>query len=82
MGNYPVISVTLKSMKQATYEEAFYCLKEEIAREYRRHDKILDSLDQEEEREKFRRFAAWKAQPEEYLGGLALFVRMPFPGLW
>ena len=70
MGNYPVISVTLKSMKQATYEEAFYCLKEEIAREYRRHDKILDSLDQEEEREKFRRFAAWKAQPEEYLGAL------------
>ncbi|WP_330396712.1 AAA family ATPase [Blautia sp. An81] len=51
MGRYPVISVTLKSMKQATYEEAFYCLKEEIAREYRRHDKILDSLDQEEDRE-------------------------------
>ena len=70
MGKYPVISVTLKSMKQATYEEAFYCLKEEIAREYRRHDKILDSLDQEEDREKFRRFVVWKAQPEEYLGAL------------
>ena len=70
MGKYPVISVTLKSMKQATYEEAFYCLKEEIAREYRRHEKILDSLDQEEDREKFRRFAVWKAQPEEYLGAL------------
>ena len=70
MGKYPVISVTLKSMKQATYEEAFYCLKEEIAREYRRHEKILDSLDQEEDREKFRRFVVWKAQPEEYLGAL------------
>ena len=38
MGKYPIISLTLKSMKQATYEEAFYCLKEEIAREYRRHE--------------------------------------------
>ena len=70
MGKYPVISVTLKSMKQATYEESFYCLKEEIAREYLRHEKILDSLDQEEDREKFRRFVVWKAQPEEYLGAL------------
>ena len=70
MGKYPVISVTLKSMKQATYQDAFYCLKEEIAREYRRHDKILESINYEEGREKFLRFVTWKAQPEEYLGAL------------
>ena len=70
MGKYPIISLTLKSMKQATYEEAFYCLKEEIAREYRRHDKILEFLEYEEDREKFLRFATWKARSEEYLGAL------------
>ena len=32
MGRYPVISISLKSMKQADYGKAFYCLKEEIAR--------------------------------------------------
>ena len=33
-GQYPVISLSLKSMKQADYESAFHCLKEEIAREF------------------------------------------------
>ena len=69
-GKYPVISVTLKSMKQATYEDAFYCLKEEISAEYRRHDRILSSLPYEADREKYLRIIERRAQPEEYLGAL------------
>ena len=44
MGQFPVISLTLKSMKQASYKNAFYSFREEISREYRRHDKILAEL--------------------------------------
>ena len=69
-GKYPVISITLKSMKQATYEDAFYCLKEEIASEYRRHDRIMPDLPYEADQEKFLRIIERKAQPEEYLGAL------------
>lgn len=39
-GQYPVISLSLKSMKQASYESAFYCLKEDISREFKRHCKL------------------------------------------
>ena len=70
MGKYPVIMLTLKSMKQATYNNAFYCLKEEISREYKMHDRILRKLDYGTDREKYLRFIEMKAEPEEYLGAL------------
>lgn len=37
MGKYPVISITLKSTKQPTFESAFDKLKKEISEEFRRH---------------------------------------------
>ena len=37
MGKYPVISITLKSMKQYSYESAFEMLKEVVGEEYKRH---------------------------------------------
>lgn len=43
MGQYPVISVSLKSMKQPTYEAAFERFRSLIAREFERHDYILSS---------------------------------------
>ncbi len=70
MGNYPVIMLTLKSMKQATYDNAFYCLKEEISREYKVHDQILEKLNYNTDKEKFLRFIERTAEPEEYLGAL------------
>lgn len=77
-GKYPVISVTLKSMKQATYEDAFYCLKEEIATKYRRHDRIMSSLPYEADREKYLRIIERRAQPEEYLGALKFLAECIF----
>ena len=70
MGKYPVISLSLKSMKQASYDDAFYCLREEIASEFKRHDDLLNYLTYEEEREKFLRFIERKAEPKEYLGAV------------
>lgn len=70
MGRYPVISLSFKSMKQASYEDAFYCIKEEIAREYKRHSNIAEQLDSKQEQKKYQRFMDRNAEPEEYLTAL------------
>ena len=41
MGQYPVISLSLKSMKQATYESSFALYKKIISDEFKRHSNIL-----------------------------------------
>ena len=44
MGKYPVISITLKSMKQHSYESAFEMLKKVVGEEYKRHwDEVVTS---------------------------------------
>ncbi len=43
MGQYPVISISLKGMKQPTWEEAFIQFKDIIAHEFERHQEILKS---------------------------------------
>lgn len=70
MGEYPIISLTLKSMKQVSYEAAFYCLKEEIAREYKRHDVILNYLKYDSDKEQYLRFIEKNASDEEYLSSI------------
>lgn len=40
---YPVITLTLKSAKQPNWNMAYESLKDDIAREYRRHREIFDS---------------------------------------
>ena len=41
MGQYPVISISLKGMKQADYKTAFIEFKKIISKEFRRHDELL-----------------------------------------
>ena len=43
MGQYPVISLSLKSMKQATYESSFALFKKIISDEFDRHRQVLKS---------------------------------------
>lgn len=43
MSQYPVISISMKSMKQSSYELSYIQMKKMIAEEYRRHDILLDS---------------------------------------
>ena len=69
MGQFPIISLSLKSMKQADYHNAFYSFREEIAREYRRHDRILPDLPYDM-KEKCLRFIESRAKPEEYQDAL------------
>lgn len=43
MGQYPVISISLKGMKQPDYESAFFQYKKIISEEFDRHKYILES---------------------------------------
>ena len=70
MGRYPVIALSLKSMKQDTYKEAFHCLKEEIAREFKKHPEVAGSLALDDHREKYTRLMNRRADEEEYLTSL------------
>ena len=70
-GQYPVISVSLKSMKQASYTNAFYMYKNLIAKEYEKHkiilesDKILDS-----EKKVFQNIMEQRADQNVYLNSI------------
>lgn len=71
MGKYPVISISLKSAKQRNYEEAFACLKESIAKEYVRHERLIETgLENEVDLEKYRRIRNRQAERTEYLTSL------------
>lgn len=72
MGKYPVISLSLKSAKQKNYEEAFACLKEVIAKEYIRYERLIEEgLANEADIQKFKRIRNQKAERAEYLTSLA-----------
>lgn len=71
MGQYPVISLTLKSAKQRTFESAYFKLKEEIAEEFKRHSYLLEGTYlQDSEKELFAKIANRKADYDEYSGAL------------
>lgn len=53
LGQYPVISLSMKSMKQANYESAFHCLKEEIAKEFKKYPQLVQKLEAEDDRRKY-----------------------------
>lgn len=70
-GQYPVISVSLKSMKQASYTDAFYMYKNLIAKEYEKHKIILESNQiLESEKEIFRNIMEQRADQNVYLNSI------------
>ena len=70
-GQYPVISISLKSMKQASYTDAFSMYKNLIAKEYEKHKIILESnkiLDSE--KEVFQNIMEQRADQNVYLNSI------------
>ncbi len=67
-GQYPVISVSLKSMKQGTFEEAFDVFKDIIRAEILRHKSILlnNPTIEKTDLEKLTRFIELKADKSDY----------------
>lgn len=71
MGQYPVISLTLKSAKQPDFQMAYGCMIEQIAKEYKRHAYLLQSERiMEEDKEKYRAIMARCAQNSDYITSL------------
>lgn len=67
-GMYPVINVSLKSSKQPSFEMAYECLEEEIAKEYKRHAYILsDSRLLETDRERFITIMERRGKKSDYV---------------
>ena len=70
-GQYPVISVSLKSMKQGSYKDAFRMFKVLISREYDRHKNVLNSDKiSDSEKELFNSILNQKAEDASYLDSI------------
>ena len=57
-------------MKQGSYESAFHCLKEDIAREFKKHTQIVQNLGSNDDRTKYDLLLNRKADDDEYLTSL------------
>lgn len=72
-GQYPVISITLKGMKQGTYEESFLSFKNTIIKEFSKYEYLLESEKLAvTERERFYRIYTDTADDREYNFAIAL----------
>ena len=70
-GQSPVISISLKSMKQGSYKDAFHMFKVLIAREYDRHKVILKSGKiSDSEKDLFHSILTQKAEDAFYLDSI------------
>ena len=70
-GQSPVISISLKSMKQGSYKDAFHMFKVLIAREYDRHKVILKSGKiSDSERDLFHSILTQRAEDAFYLDSI------------
>ena len=75
MQKYPVISLSLKSAKQPTWELVYESLKEAIGNEFQRHNGILSQLQIDTDREKFNRLQKQKGEPGDYITALAFLSK-------
>ncbi|MCC8111685.1 MAG: AAA family ATPase [Ruminococcus sp.] len=65
-GQYPVISLSLKSMKQGDFSDSFLLFKKIISDEFKKHQKILPFLS-EEDRSDYQELMSRKADDSHYL---------------
>ena len=77
-GQYPVISLSLKSMKQATFEEAFAVFKDLIRAETLRHKSVLFQNDaiEKTDLDRLTRFIELKAEKSDYNTSLGFLSRL------
>ena len=75
MQKYPVISLSLKSAKQPTWELAYESLKEAIGNAFQRHNGILSQLQIDTDREKFNRLQKQKGEAGDYITAIAFLSK-------
>ena len=76
MGQYPVISISLKSMKQSNYDDALFQFVKLLSDEFDRHSYLLNSEDiSEEDMEEFLLIKKRKAPVQSYYTALRLLSK-------
>ena len=75
-GQYPVISISLKSMKRASYQEAYFEYVKLLSDEFERHEIILQSdTVSEEDKLEFQKIKKRIAEPKEYNSAVKLLSK-------
>lgn len=75
-GRYPVISISLKSMKRASYQEAYFEYVKLLSDEFERHEIILQSdAVSEEDKLEFQKIKKRIAEPKEYNSAVKLLSK-------
>ena len=75
-GKYPVISISLKSMKRASYQEAYFEYVKLLSDEFERHETILQSdAVSEEDKLEFQKIKKRIAEPKEYNSAVKLLSK-------
>ena len=75
-GKYPVISISLKSMKRASYQEAYFEYVKLLSDEFERHEIILQSdAVSEEDKLEFQKIKKRIAEPKEYNSAVKLLSK-------
>lgn len=72
---YPVIQLSLKSGKQADFPKAYKMMKLEIAKEYKRHKYILETMADQDNAAKFRLLSNENSEDDAWLEALAFLSR-------
>ena len=76
MGQYPVISLSLKSAKQPDFDKAFVMIKRQIADEFRRHRFVIDSIMDEGDRARYLSIINETGEEGQYLDALTFLSRI------
>lgn len=75
-GKYPIISISLKSMKRASYQEAYFEYVKLLSDEFERHETILQSdAVSEEDKLEFQKIKKRIAEPKEYNSAVKLLSK-------
>ena len=75
-GQYPVISISLKSMKRASYQEAYFEYVKLLSDEFERHETVLQSdAVSEEDKLEFQKIKKRIAEPKEYNSAVKLLSK-------
>ena len=75
-GQYPVISISLNSMKRASYQEAYFEYVKLLSDEFERHEIILQSdAVSEEDKLEFQKIKRRIAEPKEYNSAVKLLSK-------
>ena len=75
-GQYPVISISLKSIKRASYQEAYFEYVKLLSDEFERHETVLQSdAVSEEDKLEFQKIKKRIAEPKEYNSAVKLLSK-------